>query len=534
MLIKQGERLINARNWSELVKPDQILREEETASGTHGKFICEPLERGYGTTIGNAMRRVLLASLQGAAFVSVKITGVQHEFTTIHGVLEDVTDVILNLKQVRLRLDTDEPQRLILRVDRKGPVTAAQIQTNQHVEVLNPELHIATLTEDVVLEMELEARMGKGYVPADMHEGLSEEIGLIKLDSSFSPVRKVAYTVEQARVGQMTNYDRLLLEVWTDGSLTPEDAIAYSAKIIKDQISVFINFDERVSGDMRLGSSDGGEVNEHLFKSIDDLELSVRATNCLRSANIALGGEPWCAMNVACFPQALAEDDPEQALTNILRGGQDALLEAGAVLAGGHTVQDDELKYGLAVTGIIDPAHIAVNDGLRPGQCLLLTKALGTGILATAVKARWEGAAESEAELIIRAFHLPAATDITGFGLGGHALEMALASNACVALDTAALPLLPRVLEYARDGLIPAGSHLNRKHWACSTLVEPGVDEALESVTFDAQTSGGLLLAVPPDLLGPVRDMLESGGDLAREVGEVLPPRTDGKALLLR
>ena len=155
MLIKQGERIITARNWSELVKPDQILREEETASGTHGKFICEPLERGYGTTIGNAMRRVLLASLQGAAFVSVKITGVQHEFTTIHGVLEDVTDVILNLQQVRLRLDTDEPQRLILRVDRKGPVTAAQIQTNQHVEVLNPELHIATLTEDVVLEMEL-------------------------------------------------------------------------------------------------------------------------------------------------------------------------------------------------------------------------------------------------------------------------------------------------------------------------------------------------------------------------------------------
>ena len=241
MLIKQGERLINARNWSELVKPDQILREEETASGTHGKFICEPLERGYGTTIGNAMRRVLLASLQGAAFVSVKITGVQHEFTTIHGVLEDVTDVILNLKQVRLRLDTDEPQRLILRVDRKGPVTAAQIQTNQHVEVLNPELHIATLTEDVVLEMELEARMGKGYVPADMHEGLSEEIGLIKLDSSFSPVRKVAYTVEQARVGQMTNYDRLLLEVWTDGSLTPEDTAPRSSRTRFRSLSILMS-----------------------------------------------------------------------------------------------------------------------------------------------------------------------------------------------------------------------------------------------------------------------------------------------------
>ena len=291
MLIKQGERLINARNWSELVKPDQIMREEETASGTHGKFVCEPLERGYGTTIGNAMRRVLLASLQGSAFVSVKIIGVQHEFTSIHGVLEDITDVILNIKQVRLRMDTEEPQRLTLRVERKGPVTAADIVPNQHVEVLNPDLHIATLTEDVVLEMEFEARMGKGYVPADMHEGLADEIGLIKLDSSFSPVRKVAYTVEQARVGQMTNYDRLLLEVWTDGSLTPEDAIAYSAKIIKDQISVFINFDERVSGDMRNGVSESGEVNELLFKSIDDLELSVRATNCLRSANIALVGE---------------------------------------------------------------------------------------------------------------------------------------------------------------------------------------------------------------------------------------------------
>ena len=291
MLIKQGERLINARNWNELVKPDQILRDEDTASSTHGKFVCEPLERGYGTTIGNAMRRVLLASLQGAAFVSVKITGVQHEFTTIHGVLEDVTDVVLNIKQVRLRMDTDEPQRLTLRVDSKGPVTAAQIQANQHVTVLNPEQHIATLTEDVVLEMEFEVRMGKGYVPADMHEGLADEIGLIKLDSSFSPVRKVAYAVEQARVGQMTNYDRLILEVWTDGSLTPEDAIAYSAKIIKDQISVFISFDERVSGDMRHGSSDSGETNEHLFKSIDDLELSVRATNCLRSANIALVGE---------------------------------------------------------------------------------------------------------------------------------------------------------------------------------------------------------------------------------------------------
>ena len=237
------------------------------------------------------MRRVLLSSLQGAAFVAVKISGVQHEFTTIPGVLEDVTDVVLNLKQVRLAMDTEEPQYLELKVDKRGAITAGDVRTNQHVMVLNPDQHIATLTEDIELTFELEVRMGKGYVPADMHEGLSEEIGLIKLDASFSPVRKVAYTVEQARVGQMTNYDKLILEVWTDGSVSPEDAIAYSAKIIKDQISVFINFDERISGENSNGSADSGEFNEHLFKSIDELELSVRATNCLKSANIALVGE---------------------------------------------------------------------------------------------------------------------------------------------------------------------------------------------------------------------------------------------------
>ncbi|MDE7012361.1 MAG: DNA-directed RNA polymerase subunit alpha, partial [Mailhella sp.] len=176
-------------------------------------------------------------------------------------------------------------------VNKKGVVTAADIQENQHVAVLNPELHIATLTEDIEFDLELEARMGKGYVPADMHVGLNEEIGLIKLDSSFSPVRKVSYTIEQARVGQMTNYDKLILEVWTDGSLTPEDAIAYSAKIIKEQISVFINFDEQISDESCLGSSEAGDINENLFMSIDDLELSVRATNCLRGAQIATVGE---------------------------------------------------------------------------------------------------------------------------------------------------------------------------------------------------------------------------------------------------
>lgn len=291
MIFKQGDRLINSRNWSELVKPEQVIRASDPDDSLYGKFVCEPLERGYGTTIGNALRRVLLSSLQGAAFVSVKFSGVQHEFTTIPGVLEDVTDIVLNLKQVRLAMDTDEPQRLSLKMDKAGEVTAVAIQTSQHVVVLNPEQHLFTVTDLNPLDIELEARMGKGYVPADTHDGLSDEIGLIALDASYSPVRKVAYTVEQARVGQMTNYDKLILEVWTDGSVKPEDAIAYSAKILKDQLTVFINFDERISGESQGSSAASGDINENLFKSIDELELSVRATNCLKSANISLVGE---------------------------------------------------------------------------------------------------------------------------------------------------------------------------------------------------------------------------------------------------
>ena len=272
----------------------------------------------------------------------------------------------------------------------------------------------------------------------------------------------------------------------------------------------------------------------------------IAAANALSDV-YAMGGEPWSAMNVAFFPQALAEDDPGGVLASILRGGLEAMNEAGAVLAGGHTVQDEELKYGLAVTGIIDPAHMARNDGLRPGQKLLLTKPLGTGVLATGVKAGWDGAEQSEAELVrwcsrlnnvggevIRKLGLTAATDITGFGLGGHALEMALASGVCVVFDAQALPLLPRALDYAREGLIPAGSHLNRQHCACASLVATGVDQAVESLAFDAQTSGGLLLAVAPEQVAEASALLRAGGDLACLVGEVVAPRADGKALVLR
>lgn len=291
MLFRQGNRLINTRNWVKLVRPEQIVCESAPDDPMYGKFSCEPLERGYGVTIGNALRRVLLSSLQGAAFVSVHIEGVQHEFTTIPGVLEDVTDMILNIKQVRLSMQTDIPQKLRLAVSKKGAVTAADIEENHNVKILNPDLLIATLTEDVELQMVFEARMGMGYVPADMHEDLPDEIGLIRLDSSFSPIRKVAYTVEPARVGQMTNYDKLIMEIWTDGSVMPEDALAYSAKIIKDQVSVFINFDEQISGDSNGEGNGNSDLNDNLYKSIDELELSVRATNCLRSANISTVGE---------------------------------------------------------------------------------------------------------------------------------------------------------------------------------------------------------------------------------------------------
>lgn len=329
MLFRQGNRLINSHNWSRLVRPDQIKCESDPNDSMYGKFTYEPLERGYGITIGNALRRVLLSSLQGAAFVSVRITGVQHEFTTIPGVLEDITDVILNIKQVRLGMTTDEPQRLTLSVSKKGEVTAADIVTNSYVEVLNPDQHIATLTEDIPFEMEFEARMGKGYVPAEMHEELPDTIGLIRLDSSFSPVRKVSYTVEQARVGQMTNYDKLILEVWTDGSVFPEDAIAYSAKIIKDQISIFISFDERISGDSDSGSNGITDVNDNLFKGIDELELSVRATNCLRSANISTVGE--------------LVQRPESEMLKTKNFGKKSLDEIKAVL------QSMDLDFGMKI-----------------------------------------------------------------------------------------------------------------------------------------------------------------------------------------
>ena len=256
----------------------------------------------------------------------------------------------------------------------------------------------------------------------------------------------------------------------------------------------------------------------------------------------AMGGDPWTAMNIACFPAcSLAVED----LTAILQGGADAVAEAGAVLAGGHTVQDEELKFGLSVTGLVDPDHFAANSGLVPGDILILTKPLGTGILATAVKARWDGHEECERLIarwgtrlnvaggaLIQRLKLRAATDITGFGLGGHVLEMAKASKVRVRIHAAALPALPHALDLAACGLLPEGSHANRRHAAPFTAVATGVDPLLVDLTFDAQTSGGLVLAVPPALAGEAQRYLTDAGDLACVIGEVLPDGLGARLLL--
>lgn len=278
------------KNWRELIKPKR-LESETTDPNTHGKFECEPLERGFGITLGNALRRVLLSSLQGSAITSVKVDGVLHEFSTIPGVLEDVTDVILNLKEVRFKVAGDgNLKKLHIEKDGEGRVCAGDIQAGAMVEVLNPGQHICTLAKDAKLRMELTIRQGKGYVPADKNIEENQPIGTIPIDAIFSPVRKVSYTVTQARVGQITDYDKLSLEIWSDGSVKPEDALAYAAKILKDQLSIFINFEEEAETQEEEIRTEPA-FNENLFRSVDELELSVRSANCLKNADIRYIGE---------------------------------------------------------------------------------------------------------------------------------------------------------------------------------------------------------------------------------------------------
>ena len=279
------------RNWRELIKPKKVDVESDENEKTYGKFTCEPLERGFGLTIGNALRRVLLSSLQGAAIVSVKIEGVLHELTTIPGVVEDVSDIILNIKEVRLKLHADPPRTLRIETQGEGQVTAASIISDGQVEVLNPEQHIATLSKDAELRMEMVANLGKGYVPAERDQDEEQVIGVIPIDAIYSPIRKVNYVVTNARVGQRTDYDKLTIEVWTDGSVEPRDAIAYAAKILKDQLTIFINFEEEEEPTPEIEEKPEQKLNDNLFRRVDELELSVRSSNCLKNANIHSIGE---------------------------------------------------------------------------------------------------------------------------------------------------------------------------------------------------------------------------------------------------
>jgi DNA-directed RNA polymerase subunit alpha len=280
------------RNWQDLITPNNV--EIAALTDTYGKFIAKPLERGYGITLGNSLRRVLLSSINGAAIVAVRIEGVEHELSTITGVKEDVTDIILNLKQVNIRYLGENDARITLKSKGDGVLRAGDIQASSDVEILNPEQHIATVGEDGSLSMEMIVRHGRGYVSADANRTESIPAGYIVTDSIFAPVRRVAYNVSNARVGQMTDYDKLTLEVWTNAAVRPDDALAYAAKILKEQLTIFINFDESEEVEAR-GSEETIEarpqLNENLFKTVDSLELSVRAANCLENANIKYIGE---------------------------------------------------------------------------------------------------------------------------------------------------------------------------------------------------------------------------------------------------
>ncbi|MCL6547990.1 MAG: DNA-directed RNA polymerase subunit alpha [Alicyclobacillus sp.] len=262
-----------------------------TQSGTYGKFVVEPLERGYGTTLGNSLRRILLSSIPGAAVRSVKIEGVLHEFSTIPGVVEDTTQIILNLKRLALKIHSDEEKILVIDAENAGEVTAADIRADSDVDIMNPDLHIATLTEGARLYAELRAGRGRGYVPADRNKTEEQEIGVIPVDSIYSPITRVNYTVENTRVGQVTDYDKLTLEVWTDGSVTPEEAVSIGAKILTDHLALFVALTDRGKDTDVMVEKEDTSGDKSLDMPIEELDLSVRSYNCLKRAGINTVGE---------------------------------------------------------------------------------------------------------------------------------------------------------------------------------------------------------------------------------------------------
>ena len=316
--------------WKNLQMPKQIELDESSATDRYGKFSVAPLERGFGLTIGNSLRRVLLSSLQGAAVTAVRIEGVLHEFSTINGVVEDVSEIILNLKQMRFKLHADHRINARFQKSGGGELKAGDLQADPGLEVLNPDLHIATLNKDGSLEMELEISGGRGYVPADQQEE-ERAIGTIAVDTYFSPVRKVNFEVENTRVGQRVDFDKLDLELWTDGSILPRDAVAYAAMVLKDHFSMFVEFEEPiVPEEEEEEDQEKARIRALLSKSVEELELSVRSVNCLRAADIKTLGD--------------LVQKPESAMLKYRNFGRKSLKEIGDILA------KMGLRFGMDIT----------------------------------------------------------------------------------------------------------------------------------------------------------------------------------------
>ncbi|GAB4344170.1 MAG: DNA-directed RNA polymerase subunit alpha [Desulfobulbaceae bacterium] len=337
MTKENREEISFYKNWHDLIRPDRLEVSKQTRTDRYAKIVCQPFERGFATTIGNSLRRILLSSIRGAAITSVKVDNALHEFTTIDGVHEDLADIILNFKQVRLKLNDDEAHTAV--IEKKGPgvVTAGDIEGGAFVEVMNPEQHICTITGDTTFRAELEVKWGKGYVSAEQNKHENQPIGVIPIDASFSPIKRIQYVVSQARVGQQTDYDRLTLEIETDGSVTPENALAYAAKILKDQMTIFINFDEE-SAEPDLVESEESDREKYppfLDKDVDDLELSVRSANCLKNAKIQYIG------------QLVQKTDAEMLKTKNF--GRKSLNEIRTLLA------EHDLSLGMNIEGWVPP-----------------------------------------------------------------------------------------------------------------------------------------------------------------------------------
>lgn len=325
------------KNWHELIQPEKLEVNKQTRTDQYGKFVCQPFERGFATTIGNSLRRILLSSVRGAAITSVKVDNALHEFTTIDGVHEDLADIILNLKQVRLKVNDGDSHTVV--IDKKGPcvVTAGDINGGAFVEVMNPDLPVCTITSESTFRAELEVKWGKGYKSAEQNKHEEQAIGVIPIDACFSPIKRIQYIVSQARVGQQTDYDRLTIEIETDGSVTPESSLAYAAKILKEQMTIFIDFDEESAEPDIVESADGGmdKYPPFLDKDVDDLELSVRSANCLKNAKIQFIG------------QLVQKSDAEMLKTKNF--GRKSLNEIRALLS------EHDLNLGMNIEGWISP-----------------------------------------------------------------------------------------------------------------------------------------------------------------------------------